>query len=255
MHKQKAQNSAHATTIDQFTRQAVPFTRMPAHSDAIDRLVEIAKVHPLDHVLDIACGPGLVSNAFAKKAAHVTGIDLTQAMVDLANRNASSNTTFEIGDAAKLRFKEAQFDMVVTRYSIHHFEFPDECLAAMARVCKPGGKIVLADMQPPARAKQAFNELERLRDPSPQSAFTDTEMQKFIETAGFELQAIETYDVTVDLDEQLKSSFPNQKDGERFRSLVIEDIGRDSYAIRSRCAGERYHYDYPIAIYLAKRKA
>src|SRR5690349_7542390 len=72
--------------LDQFTKQAVPFSEMPAHSnDEANRLlIERAEVGPDDTVLDVACGPGLVACTLAQVARHVTGIDLTPAMIEQA---------------------------------------------------------------------------------------------------------------------------------------------------------------------------
>ena len=72
--------------LDQFTRQAVPFSTAPGVRDeeALRLLVTASGAGPADSVLDVACGPGLVAAAFARVARHVTGIDLTPAMIDRA---------------------------------------------------------------------------------------------------------------------------------------------------------------------------
>src|SRR5579883_1857223 len=72
--------------LDQFTRQAIPFSQMPGHSnDEANRLLmNLAGIGPQDSVLDVACGPGLVACALAEVAHHVTGLDLTPAMIEQA---------------------------------------------------------------------------------------------------------------------------------------------------------------------------
>jgi ubiquinone/menaquinone biosynthesis C-methylase UbiE len=72
--------------MDQFTRMAIPFAELPAHStdDSIRLVREAAGIGPTDDVLDVACGPGLLACAFAVHARHVTGIDLTPAMIEQA---------------------------------------------------------------------------------------------------------------------------------------------------------------------------
>jgi len=66
----------HDRILDQFTRQAVPFSAAPAirNQEALDRMVEMAEAGPDDTVLDVACGPGLVVCAFARVVRHATGI-------------------------------------------------------------------------------------------------------------------------------------------------------------------------------------
>src|SRR5262249_45225283 len=94
--------------LDQFTRQAVPFAEMPAHSnDEANRLlIELAEVGREDTVLDVACGPGLVACALAEIAGHVTGIDLTPAMIEQARSRqrarGQTNLTWLVGDAVPL---------------------------------------------------------------------------------------------------------------------------------------------------------
>jgi ubiquinone/menaquinone biosynthesis C-methylase UbiE len=112
--------------LDQFTRQAVPFSQMPAHSnDAANRLlIDLAGVGPEDTVLDVACGPGLVACALAEVARHVSGLDLTPAMIEQARQRQHSrgltNLTWMVGDALPLPFPDGVFSVVVTRYSYHH---------------------------------------------------------------------------------------------------------------------------------------
>lgn len=67
---------------EQFTKQAIPFSQMQNHSPEL--LLAASGAGPEDTVLDVACGPGLMACAFAKVARHVTGIDLTPAMIEQA---------------------------------------------------------------------------------------------------------------------------------------------------------------------------
>jgi len=83
-----------AKIIDQFSRQAIPFTQVPGHFDAMQILIKLSEVCQKDTVLDVACGPGMVACEFAKHAGHVTGIDITPAMNKLPRRKQRG-----IGDA------------------------------------------------------------------------------------------------------------------------------------------------------------
>ena len=77
--------------LDQFTRQAVPFSTSPAVKDeqALRQVVEFSGASADDTVLDVACGPGILACAFARVVRHVTGIDLTPAMLDRARALAA----------------------------------------------------------------------------------------------------------------------------------------------------------------------
>jgi len=138
-------NAGHqAAILDQFTRQAVPFSQQPAHSQEafLDLMLQMSGVGPADIVLDVACGPGLVACAFAARAQHVTGIDLTPAMIARAKQiqqeRKLTNLTWQVGDVLPLPYPDASFSLVITRYTFHHFLDPRAVFAEMVRVCTRG---------------------------------------------------------------------------------------------------------------------
>jgi len=143
--------SQHARqVVDQFSKQAVYFAKLPGHEEATQLLIQMAEVSGTDEVLDVACGAGAVACAAARVAPRVTGIDLTPALIERAAARQAEllllNLTWHVGDVAQLPFSANQFDVVLTRYSLHHFLRPVEVLAEMARVCKPSGRVVVADL-------------------------------------------------------------------------------------------------------------
>src|SRR5215203_1060040 len=95
-----------AVTIDQFTKQAGPFASLhQARTDAeiLHLIREAARVGPGSRALDVACGPGLVSLHLAEAAGHVTGLDLTPAMLDKARElqrdRGLANLSWDLGRA------------------------------------------------------------------------------------------------------------------------------------------------------------
>ena len=96
--------------VDQFTRQAVPFSTAPGIRDeaALQLLVEASGAGPDDTVLDVACGPGLVVSAFARVVRHATGIDVTPAMLERARAVAAesgvTNASWQQGEVVPLPF-------------------------------------------------------------------------------------------------------------------------------------------------------
>ena len=94
--------------VEQFTKQAVPFAEMPIHDgeDTNRLVIETAAIGPDDTVLDVACGPGLITCAVAVIARHVTGIDITPAMIDEARKKQESmgltNMDWRVGDVLPL---------------------------------------------------------------------------------------------------------------------------------------------------------
>src|SRR4030095_14769010 len=129
--------------LDQFTRQAVPFSTAPGIRDeaALRLLVEASGAGADDTVLDVACGPGLVVAAFARVVRHATGIDMTPAMLSRARDVTAglANVTLDHGDVQALPYADGTFSIVVSRFAFHHFADPRAVLAEMRRVCRPGG--------------------------------------------------------------------------------------------------------------------
>ena len=97
------QTAHHELILDQFTRQAVPFSTAKTIADesALQLLVDFSGCGPDDNVLDVACGGGLVVCAFAQRARHATGIDVTPAMLerarDLAQQSGLNNVSLGPG--------------------------------------------------------------------------------------------------------------------------------------------------------------
>lgn len=99
-------------------------------------------------LLDVGCGPGIFSIAAAKLGWSVTGIDLSQRMLDEARSNANEAgrpAHFQIGNAEAPDFAPESFDAVVNRYLLWNLPHPEEALAAWLRLLKPGGKLLVSD--------------------------------------------------------------------------------------------------------------
>ena len=241
-----------ALTIEQFTRQAVPFAELPAHASAMDILERLAHPSSADEMLDVACGPGLVACRFAPQVKWVTGVDLTPAMIHqaaLAQANHGyGNMTWQIGTADPLPFADASFSLVLTRYSFHHFQQPARVLAEMLRVCRAGGTVVVADVAQPAICVAGYDEIERLRDPSHVHALSREEFAGMLGESGLRDIEFAEYKVDIALDAQLAASFPVPGGAERIREILRADVGVDRCGVDARWVGGELHYSVPIVV-------
>ncbi|MBJ6725904.1 class I SAM-dependent methyltransferase [Geomesophilobacter sediminis] len=252
-------NSAHQDLIiDQFSRQAIPFAKIPGHHDSVQLLIEMVGAGPDDTVLDVACGPGIVASEFARRSKAVTGIDLTPAMIEQAKRHQQeqglTNLAWELGDIGRLPFADDSFSIVVTRYSFHHLLHPAQALAEMIRVCRPGGRVLVADVALPPEKAAAYDRLEILRDPSHTHALTVPEFEALFAGSGLVDCRQAAYGVELKLEATLKASFPKEGDEEKVRELVSFDIGTDALGIAARREEGEVVYTVPIAV-LAGDKA
>jgi ubiquinone/menaquinone biosynthesis C-methylase UbiE len=245
-----------ATVIDQFTRQAEPFAQRHGYSkDALlDVMADCAAVAGKDTVIDVACGPGIVSCFFARRVRHVTGLDLVPAMLERAARYQAeqriANVSWQLGSCTNLPFADATFDCAVTRFSFHHFLQPQIALLEMKRVTRPGGTVLVCDVAPRPDIQDAFNHWEILRDPSHVRALTRAELLALGENAALELRRIEQYPMQMSLDDLLSGSFPNPGDEDRIRALFKDDIqdGTDSLGVSARYQGEAIQITYPVVV-------
>jgi SAM-dependent methyltransferase len=244
-----------AVTIEQFTRQAEPFAALHAvRSDAeILRLIaEAARVGPGSRVLDVACGPGLVALTLAKTAGHVTGLDLTPAMLEkareLQGKDGLDNLTWELGRADALPHADGCFDAVVTRFSFHHLTDPARALAEMVRVCRPAGRVVVCDVYTtgPEQARE-YDRLERLRDPSHVHALLLDELRGLVRDAGL-AEPTEAFSLLpMKLETLLASSFPVTGGAEEIRRAIRADLGRDRLGLGVREEGG-LAFSFPIVV-------
>jgi ubiquinone/menaquinone biosynthesis C-methylase UbiE len=245
--------------LDQFTRQAVPFAQARAirNQEALDRIVKMAEAGPDDTSLDVACGPGLLACAFARVVRHTVGIDLTPAMLDQARKTQAEqglqNLTWHQGDVYALPFPEAHFSIVSSRFAFHHLEQPQAALKEMHRVCKPGGRVVVADMCPAPEKAGALNSEERLRDPSHVRAMPLAELRDLFAQAGLPDPRVTTYRLEGELEDLLSRSFPNEGDADRIRQIFRDSLRDDALDLATRQENGKIFFAFPVAVLAAKK--
>jgi ubiquinone/menaquinone biosynthesis C-methylase UbiE len=246
--------------LDQFTRQAIPFAAAAAirNEEALNRIVQWAEAGPDDTVLDVACGPGLLVCAFARVAKHATGVDLTPAMLAQARKaqeeQGLKNVSWQPGNVYSLQFPQAQFSIVSSRFAFHHLQDPLAALKEMKRVCKPDGRIVVADMAPLPSKATALNVAERLRDPSHVRALPVDELRGLFEQAGLATPQVNSYRMEGELEELLSRSFPHEGDADRIRKIFIDSLADDALDLNTRRENEKIFYSFPVAVLVSRKE-
>jgi ubiquinone/menaquinone biosynthesis C-methylase UbiE len=249
--------------LDQFTRQASAFSAAAMITDetVLAMIVDHADAQPTDTVLDVACGPGLVVCAFAPRVHSATGIDFTPAMLDqarsLAAEKGLANVAWDRGDAYALPYPDRSFSIVVTRYSLHHLLDPQAALREMARVCAPGGRIVVVDAyasEDPAKAA-AYHRVEVLRDPSHARSLSLDELRDLFSGAGLPQPRTTLYELPVGLDELLGRAFPNPGDLDEIRATFTAAAEDDRLGIPVHRRDGMIQIAYRAAILVAERSS
>jgi len=117
------------------------------------------ELKPGDRVLDVACGSGNLSIPAARAGAIVTGVDIATNLIEQARARAKSEgltIQFDEGDAENLPYDDASFDVVVSMFGAMFAPRPELVAAELVRVCRPGGRIAMANWTPAGFVGQMF---------------------------------------------------------------------------------------------------
>lgn len=114
--------------------------------------------HPGERVLDLAAGTGASSAALARSGAEVVACDLSAGMIEVG-RQRHPDLDFVQGDATDLDFEDNSFDAVTISYGLRNVVDTEGALREMARVTRPGGRLVVCEFSTPTNP--AFRSLYR----------------------------------------------------------------------------------------------
>ncbi|HJU36009.1 MAG TPA: methyltransferase domain-containing protein [Gaiellaceae bacterium] len=132
-----------------------------------------------ERVLDVGTGAGALALALAPLVLAVVGLDPVPELLDLARARALSNTEFVEGDGAELPFPDGAFDLAGTLRTLHHVARPEQVVAELARVTRPGGRVLVVDQLAPDDPDEAaaLHGFEAARDPSHTRLLADEELR------------------------------------------------------------------------------
>lgn len=191
----------HTRLVDgQFGSQAQAYLHSAVHAQGTDleRLTDWLAAMPAARVLDMGCGAGHASYAAASVVNAVVAYDLSDRMLAVVNASAQAraygNITTCQGVAEHLPFEDGSFDIVISRYSAHHWHDVGQALREAKRVLKPGGKLIMIDICSPGRPvlDVFLQTIEMLRDPSHVRDYTQGEWLTMVNEAGFTIRELVT---------------------------------------------------------------
>lgn len=133
-------------------------------------LCEAVDLHAGDKVLDVATGSGNTAISAARRFCDVTGIDYVPELIEHARRRAEvegMEITFEVGDAEDLPYPDASFDVVLSTLGVMFAPDQEKVAEELLRICRPGGKIGLANWTPDGFIGNMFRTLGKYVPPPP----------------------------------------------------------------------------------------
>jgi ubiquinone/menaquinone biosynthesis C-methylase UbiE len=138
-----------------------------------------------ERALDSGSGAGALAFALAPHVREVVAVDLVPELLEQGRKRNESfpNVSFVEGDVTELTFEPASFDLAGSLRTLHHIARPELAVAELARMTRPGGRVLVVDqiasVDPLAAAE--LNTFERARDPSHARALADIDLRHLFE--------------------------------------------------------------------------
>jgi ubiquinone/menaquinone biosynthesis C-methylase UbiE len=184
-----------------------------------------------ERALDSGTGSGALVFALAPHVREVVGVDLVPELLEQARKRAErfANVSFVEGDATKLPFEYGSFDLTGSLRTLHHIARPELAVAELARVTRPGGRLLVVDQIAPVDPLAAIelNRFERARDPSHARVLADVDLRGLFESNSLVLVEVEFEREPRDLDAYLDLAGCEGEAREHAQTLVPPDYAAD----------------------------
>ena len=160
------------------------------HGASLVLTVALARGAPGARALDVSTGTGFTAHALAGAGLSVVAADLAPNMLRHAVSHAPRPIAGVLADAHRLGLESGAFDVLTCRHAFHHYADAAAAIREMARVLRPGGRLVIADTvapDDPALARQ-MHEIEMARYPSHVHNHSEAEYDAVVESAGLRVE-------------------------------------------------------------------
>lgn len=211
--------------------------REGAVSPYLRRLVDFAEPTGTDVCLDLACGTGPVAAALLPRVRHVTAIDAarrtapgqgpdgrtpTVLFAARAHRGDPDAPTIR-ASAAALPYRDGSFSLVTSRFALYELGDPLPALQEMMRVCRPDGRVVVAEVVRPSRDAAGRERLERLRDPGHPGFLPLARITELISAAGGRVSRLDVFTVERPAEPWLAGA-RDQRAADQIRRALADEV-------------------------------
>jgi SAM-dependent methyltransferase len=185
---------------EQYAPRARDYVTSVVHSAGadLDQIEAELRGQNAGKVLDLGCGGGHVSYRAAPLVREVVACDVTQSMLDAVAATAAerglTNISVQLAAAEKLPFKDREFDVVLSRFTTHHWQNMEAGLREARRVLKRAGRAMFVDTVAPAdrTLDTHLQAIELLRDVSHVRNYSVAEWVSALSRSGFALEGVTT---------------------------------------------------------------
>jgi len=181
-----------------------------------DTLIDRAKPKAGERIIDVGCGSGATSIAFAQQvgsSGHVFGIDISGPMLARARASAPKElpVVFALADATVYPFDPASFDLLASRFGVMFFAEPSRSFANMRKALRPSGRLAFACWREPrenpffmAPLQAVYKHVPKMpqqgpEDPGPFSFASEARVHRILGEAGFTGIAMEPHNLALDV--------------------------------------------------------
>lgn len=191
--------NSHSQAVEkQFGSQAQDYLTSAVHSQGADLqwLAALLRAYPDARVIDLGCGAGHASFIAASVVNNVVAYDLSAQMLEVVAKAAKdkglNNIEVQQGVAESLPFADNSADVIISRYSAHHWHDVGQALREARRVLKPGGKIIMMDVASPGNLLLDIylQTVEKLRDTSHVHNYAPGEWLSLFTEAGLQIEEL-----------------------------------------------------------------
>jgi ubiquinone/menaquinone biosynthesis C-methylase UbiE len=260
--KKKDETHHERIVREEFTRQsgAMQEAKIFTDTEIIGRIAVMVLMNGgRVKVLDLGCGPGILTTALAPKVDEVVAFDLAPEMIAKAKKRSDelglSNVRFKVGLAEEMPFPNGYFDVVVTRLTLHHFLSPNKAVEEVIRVLKTGGIFVVADIITSEKEIDAriHNALETLRDPSHVRALSQLELKGLLGSVKMKIVAKDTWVNEREFGEWIRiTNAPEREKPLMVVMMALAEAGVTA-GVNLRVDGDKVKFDHRWLLVTAKK--
>lgn len=215
-----------------FTIQAENFessTMNFSKQEYLDYTVRSMEPRSTDRVLEAAAGTCACGRSVAPFVQSVVCLDATPAMLEVGRKEAKKagidTMQFVTGLVEEIPFADGHFDLVLTRLAFHHFTEIERPFAEMNRVLKPGGKLVIIDMEAATHElREMEDQIETMRDPSHVKNLSKEEFVYLFKKHDYTIIKEESTTIPVSLDAWLALTDTPDQIRRKIIALMEEEI-------------------------------